>query len=226
MSIPFKVGQRLPELRLGSMGGSSVAIGDLAGRKVLVYVWGSWDASRASLGALEAFHAKNPDVVVVTIACDAQGPELPMRYLRAAGASYEMWIDATCLLSRRWKLKRPGVTLLLDENRCLLLQGGRPEKALLAKAARLAKAKTKLQALPEPKVDTADTRIEILVQSCSNLLTRKRVDDAIAALKRAHAVDPENAIIPPQTWALKNPEKFYSGDIDAAWLKKQPLLVP
>jgi hypothetical protein len=209
VSFPYKPGQRLPELRLGSMGGSSVAIGDFAGRKLLVY-----------------FHAKNPELPIVSIACDAQGPDLPMRYLRRAGASYEMWIDATCLLARRWKLKQAGVTLLLDENRCLLLAGGRPNKALLAKAAKLAREKTRLRDLPEPKVDHADTRVEFLVQACSNFLTRKRVDDAVASLKKAYELDPDNALIPRQTWALKHPERFYEGNIDEPWLKKQPVLTP
>ncbi len=42
MSIPYKPGDTLPALRLGSMGGNSVALGDHRGRKALVYVWASW----------------------------------------------------------------------------------------------------------------------------------------------------------------------------------------
>jgi peroxiredoxin len=42
MSIPFKPGDKLPDLRLGSMGGNSVALRDHRGRKALVYVWASW----------------------------------------------------------------------------------------------------------------------------------------------------------------------------------------
>jgi hypothetical protein len=226
MELGFRVGQRLPELRLGSMGGSSVAIGDFAGRKVLVYLWASWDGSRDALGVLQEFHEKNPDLAIVSIACDAQGPDFPMRYLRRAGASFEMWIDATCTVSRRWKVKQAGVTLLLDENRCLMLAGERPNKALLAKAAKLAGKKVRLRRLPEPKVDTSDTRLEIFMQSCSNLLTRRRVDDAVGALKQAAAVDPENDLVPRQTWALKHPERFYEGNIDEPWLRQQPRLAP
>lgn len=42
MSIPYQVGDKLPQLRLGSMGGNSVAVHDHRGRKALVYVWSSW----------------------------------------------------------------------------------------------------------------------------------------------------------------------------------------
>ena len=44
-----------------------------------------------------------------------------MKYLSRFRATYEMWIDANCLLGRRWKLKRVGVLLLLDENDVVML---------------------------------------------------------------------------------------------------------
>lgn len=42
MALPFKLGDKLPDVRLGSMGGNSVALRDHLGRKVLVFVWSSW----------------------------------------------------------------------------------------------------------------------------------------------------------------------------------------
>ena len=42
MELPFKVGDKLPDVRLGTMGGNSVAIRDYAGRKVLIFIWSSW----------------------------------------------------------------------------------------------------------------------------------------------------------------------------------------
>ena len=42
MDLPFKVGDKLPDVRLGTMGGNSVAIRDYAGMKVLVFIWSSW----------------------------------------------------------------------------------------------------------------------------------------------------------------------------------------
>jgi peroxiredoxin len=42
MDLPFKAGDKLPDLRLGTMGGTSVALREFRGRKALVYVWSSW----------------------------------------------------------------------------------------------------------------------------------------------------------------------------------------
>jgi hypothetical protein len=42
MALPYKPGDKLPDLRLGTMGGSSVALHDFLGRKAVIYVWSSW----------------------------------------------------------------------------------------------------------------------------------------------------------------------------------------
>ena len=226
MTLPFRPGRRVPDIRLGTMGGTSCAISDFAGRKVLVYVWASWDASREDLPLLQKFIEKHPGLDVVTIACDAQGIDHPMRYISQAKLKGHWWIDATCTLARRWSLKDVGATVLLDENRCVALAGGRPDKALLAKVEKALGRRAAARRMPEPKVDVKNTQVEILMQACTNLLTRRRVDDAIEALRKACAADPGNRVIPPQTWALKHPERFYAGPIDQAWLAERPPVVP
>ena len=225
MDLPFKIGDRLPDVRLGSMGGKSVSLSEYAGRKKLVYVWASWCGCRERLTELQEFHVAHPDLPVITIACDAQGIDLPMRYLTRAKATYETWIDANCILGRRWKLKRVSVLLLLDENDVLLLAAEAPEAAVLAQVE---KALLKEPAKNPPAALAAeqkDTRVEFLVQQCTNYLTRKRIEDAVGFLKHALAVDPENRVIPKQIWALQNPERFYSGAIDKEWQKSQPPVV-
>lgn len=226
MSIPFKPGDKLPDLRLGSMGGNSVALSDHRGRKALVYVWASWCGCRENLDLLQRFHEKHPGVSVVSVACDVTGPGHPMRYLRKAKASFEMWIDATCVVSRRWSLKRVGVPILLDEEGCLLKLGEKLDEAFLSEAEALLPRPPARRNVPEPKVDTRNTQIEIFMQSCGNLLTRQRTDDAVAALRKALATDPENRIIPKQVWVLRNPEKFYAGAIDKDWQAQQPPVTP
>jgi hypothetical protein len=222
MDLPFKAGDRLPDIRLGSMGGNSKALSDFRGRKKLVYVWASWCGCREKLGDLQAFHLDHPTLPIISIACDAQGVDLPMRYLSRAKATYEMWIDATCLLVRRWKLKRVSVLVLLDENDVVLAAGEGPDAAFLLQLEKLLSKPRDSTPPAAPKVDTKDTKIEFLVQQCANYLTRKRVDDAVGFLKQALALDPENRVLPKQIWALRNPEKFYDGPIDKEWQRLQP----
>jgi len=225
MTLPHKIGDKLPDLRLGSMGGNSVALHDLLGRKSLVYVWASWCGCREKLPLLEAFHRKHPGIHAVSIACDAQGVDLPMRYLSAAKATHEMWIDATCVVSRRWGLKQVAVLFLLDEEGCLAWTGTLDEAALSEVEKLLSKPPARTN-VPYPKVDTKNTKIEFLVQLCTNYLTRRRTEDAVGFLRKALAVDPENRILPKQVWAIQSPEKFYSGPIDKDWQSRQPPVTP
>jgi hypothetical protein len=224
MEIPFKAGDRLPDVRLGSMGGNSRALSDFRGRKKLVYVWGSWCGCREKLGDLQSFHLAHPGLPIISIACDAQGVDLPMRYLSRAKATYEMWIDATCLLVRRWKLKRVSALVLLDEHDVVLAVGEGPDGPFLRQVENLLSKPPDPNPPPVPKVDTQDTKIEFLVQQCTNYLTRKRVDDAVGFLKQALALAPENQVLPKQIWALRHPEKFYEGPIDKEWQRLQPPL--
>ena len=223
MSLPFKAGDRLAEIRLGSMGGNSVTLGDFPGRKKLVYVWASWCGCREYLGEVEAFHRKHPGVAVVSIACDAQGVDIPMRYVAAAKGTHDAWIDANCHLVRRWKLKRVGVLVLLDENDVVLLATDEhPGANVFDAMEKLLGKAPDTNPPPRPQPDTKDTKVEFLVQLCTNYLTRKRIDDAVGFLRQALALDPENRVLPKQIWALKNPEKFYSGPIDKEWQRQQP----
>ena len=61
MDLPFKPGDRVADIRLGTMGGSSVALSDYAGRKKLVYVWASWCGCREYLGELQKFYEEHRD---------------------------------------------------------------------------------------------------------------------------------------------------------------------
>lgn len=149
-----------------------------------------------------------------------------MRYLRAARASYEMWIDATCTLARRWSLKRVSVWVLLDEEGCVAAAGDHPDEKAFAEIEALLSRPPARRDVPESKVDTKNTQVEILMQSCTNFLSRKRTGDAVSALKKALALDPENRVIPKQVWVLEHPEKFYSGPIDKDWQKQQPPVTP
>ena len=79
---------------------------------------------------------------------------------------------------------------------------------------------------PEPEVDVKNTQVEVLMQSCSNILTRKRLDDATMELRKAMTLDPENKMIAKQVWAIHHPDKFYAGAIDKEWQKAQPPVKP
>lgn len=225
MELPIKPGERPADFRLCTMGGTSKALRDFRGRKTLVFAWAPWCGCRDFLVPLQRFHRKHPGVHVVTVALDAQGVDMPLKYLTQARADFEMLLDASCLLSRKWGLKRPGLLVLLDENGTAMFAADPPEEKDLEKVEKRLADKPVSPVPPEAKVDHRDVKVELLVQACTNFLTRKKVQEAVESLRKALAADPGNLIIARQVLVLQHPEKFYPA-IDREWVKSQPPVAP
>lgn len=222
MALSIKKNQRLPFFRLATLGGTSRSRDDFFGRPALYVGWASWDASRDALPSLQAFYEAHRDrVEVVTLAFDVQGPEVPMRYLRAAGFAFTALIDACCELSRLWGARAVPFSVLADAAGNARLIGGPPDADFLGSVSRALAAK----AAPKPARDRRPARgpdpFEVLLQSCTNLLGRARKEEALFALQQALDLHPENHLVRPQMWAIAHPERFYSGEIDLAWQKEQ-----
>ncbi len=226
MELPLQVGARAAGFRLCTMGGISRTLQDYRGRKTAIFAWGSWSESREFLGALQRFHVGHPGINVVAIAFDAQGVDFPLVYLGRARATFETLIDANCILSRRWGVKRVGFLALLDENGVVMAVLDNPAEKDLSKIEALLDRKPAGPPPPEPKVDSRDTKVEVLVQGCTNLLSRKKVQEAAESLRKALSLDPGNLIIARQVLALQHPEKFYEGPIDREWVERQPPVAP
>jgi len=74
----------------------------------------------------------------------------------------------------------------------------------------------------KPRALTPDeAKADGLFQRSIVLLEKNKKDEAIAELKRAFQLDPQNWIIRKQLWAIEHPEAFYEGNVDYAWQKKQ-----
>lgn len=68
-----------------------------------------------------------------------------------------------------------------------------------------------------PDEAEADARFQLAIA----LLERGKREEAIAELKRAFRLDPQNWIIRKQLWAIEHPKAFYEGDVDYGWQKEQ-----
>ncbi|MHC4607488.1 MAG: TlpA family protein disulfide reductase [Planctomycetota bacterium] len=199
---------RAPDFRIASVGGRSSALYDFLGRPVLVFGWGSWHPSRGTLGALQAFHAEHSDVTVVSVAFEVQGPPSAMRYLRPAKATFEMLLDATCVLTRRWGVKDVPFTVLLDAEGYVQHVG----KDFDAKAVEAALAKKPARkGETQPQFTREDFNLDLLAQDSNIFLSRGRSGDAVHALRRAAKAYPDNLIIAGQIPAIESPEKVYGG---------------
>jgi hypothetical protein len=63
----------------------------------------------------------------------------------------------------------------------------------------------------------ADARLQLAIV----LLQRAEKEEAIAELKKAVRLDPQNWLIRKQLWAIETPDAFYGGAVDYDWQKAQ-----
>lgn len=206
----LKTGFRAPDFRIATVGGVSRALHDYRGRPVLLFGWGSWHASRESLPLLQRFHEKHGEEVrIVSIAFDAQGPGFAMRYLKPAGATFEMLLDATCVLSRAWGAKRLPFVVLLDSEGTVLHLADALDESVLSDLRSALKKRVQKKGDLRVKRAKGATKVDILVQGCAIFLSRSRTADAANSLREALKLDPGNEIIRGQVEAVVKPESVY-----------------
>lgn len=69
-------------------------------------------------------------------------------------------------------------------------------------------------------MEWSETARSLFLQAGEAIRSGER-DEAIRLLRLAYPLEPDNLIIRKQLWAIENPERFYSGDIDSEWQKQR-----
>jgi len=170
-------------------------------------------------------------VEVVVIAQDAQGAGVARPWVEKAGATYRALLDQHNVIGKAYSLKFVPVGILVDEEgRLARAVGGvdidrkefRAELTEWVTKGAIPKAwmESNREAAPRtltPAEAEADARFQLAVA----LLGQGKREEAIAELKRAFRLDPENWLIRKQLWAVEHPEAFYSGPVDFEWQKRQ-----
>lgn len=219
----IKKGELLPDFILPTMGGGIIHLKNYKGKKVLLFCWASWCTSREYLPVLQTFYEKhrNKNFEVISIALDVQGVAFPMKYIKKYNVTFTTLIDNQNVLSRLLGLKELPNSLLLDEDGYVMLVGKDPSHDFLADVEYEFGRRVDKHLRTEYLIEHKHSELEILMQSCTNFLGRGRKEDALKSLKKALELETDNLIIRKQIWAIENPEKFYSGNIDLSWQEKQ-----
>lgn len=167
----------------------------------------------------------------MVIAQDLQGAEVAKPWVEKAGGTYRALLDQHNAVGKAYNLKYVPVGIIVDEE-------GRLAKAVSNVniddddfAGQLAEW-VETGAIPqewihndrqdEPRQLSADeAEADARFQLAQVLLQKGEKDEAIAELKRAVQLDPQNWLIRKQLWAIEVPEAFYEGNVDYAWQKAQ-----
>ena len=158
---------------------------------------------------------------------DAQGSDKARPYAEKAGAEFTTVVDEENLLGQLYGFNVVPNGFLIDEQGTVRFarRGGfdirRDETAEVVERwiegpsldESLESAQAVLGAEHSEAID--------LFRNGLALYREGDVDQAVAEWRNAIDLEPGNYIIRKQIWAVQNPDRFYSGDVDYAWQKEQ-----
>lgn len=162
---------------------------------------------------------------ILSVAIDAQGRDRVRTYVDQAGTTFPTLVDETGILSRLVGFKVVPNGLLVDESGIVRFTkfGGftvddGPTRAMVEHWLQDGGVIGQTAA---DATETLDSEALGLFEEGLAAIRRGDRESAARAWRRAARKDPANWLIRKQLWALENPERFYSGDIDFAWQKEQ-----
>ena len=157
---------------------------------------------------------------------DAQGPEKARPYVEAARAQFTTVVDEDNLLGRLYGFKAIPNGFLIDEDgvvRYKRLGGFDIRRAETADAVDrwMAGPGAMLPEAEDEAPGSAHERANAHFVSGMRLHRDGKVEEALAEWRKGVEIEPDNFIIRKQVWAVENPDKFYSGDVDYDWQREQ-----
>ena len=156
---------------------------------------------------------------------DAQGSEVVRPFTEKIGDAFPILVDSGNLLGRTFGFKAvPNGVLVAAGGKIDAIKAGkfdiqRPETRELVESW-LAGAKTP-STKPPPESTWSAEAGSLYEQAVSAVGSGDR-KGAARLLRRAHDLGTDNLIIRKQIWAIEHPERFYLGDIDHEWQRRQP----
>jgi hypothetical protein len=182
---------------------------------------------REQLPVWQQFYAKHKSqgVEVLSVAVDAQGPDKARPFVNKARPDFPTVLDQTNLLSRLFGFKVVPNVVFIDKQgviRYAKYGGFDIRKPEFAKLAEQWAVNGSVDDASENKLGGADhSKAVILFQQGEEHYRQGRVSEALALWRQAVALEPDNYVIRKQIWAVENPDKFYSGDVDYDWQRQQ-----
>ncbi len=158
---------------------------------------------------------------------DAQGPDKALPFVQRANAEFTTVVDEENLLGQLYSFKAIPNGYLIDEAGVVRYKklGGfdirRPQTASILDSWAQSPGIDASLLEAEPALGAEHSEANVHFRAGLDLYRDGKVEEAVAQWRRGVELEPDNYIIRKQIWAVQNPEKFYSGDVDLAWQKEQ-----
>ena len=164
---------------------------------------------------------------MLSVAIDAQAPDVPRSYVERAGATFTTLVDRENLLSDLYGFRAIPNGFLIDEQGTVQysrLSGFDIRRRETAEALeRWMSGQDPQQAEVEAKgsLGAGHAEANAIFREGLDHYRAGRTDEALARWRQGLGLDPGNYLIRKQIWAVENPDKFYDGDVDYDWQREQ-----
>ena len=163
------------------------------------------------------------DIEILSVAIDVQGADIARPYVEASRAAFTTVVDEQNLLGQLYGFNAIPNGFLIDERGIVRYKklGGFDIREADTKAVvdRWAGASGlgDLVDTDATELGPAHSEANSHFRRGQRLYSEGKTEAAVVEWHRGVALEPDNYIIRKQIWAVENPEKFYSGDVDFDW---------
>lgn len=167
------------------------------------------------------------EVTVLAVAIDVQGASKVRPYVDRAGATYSNAVDVELRLNTFFGFKAVPNVIFVDDAGIIRYTkfGGydirKPEHREIAERFITNPDLAELERLAEEGSGLETIAAKDHFQRGLARYRDGQVDAAVSEWRRCVALEPENWVIRKQIWAIENPKRFYSGDVDFDWQREQ-----
>jgi len=95
-----KIGDPAPDVVFLTLDGRELRLSDYRGKRVILFVWASWELCREQLAAWQSFYRRHQGepFELIAVAMDGQGTEVVRPFVEEAGAKFPVVVDSVdCL---------------------------------------------------------------------------------------------------------------------------------
>ena len=157
------------------------------------------------------------------MAIDVQGADRARPYVEVAGAAFTTVVDEQNLLGQRYGFNAIPNGFLIDEHGVVRYKrlGGFDIRQAETKAVVErwvdASGLGDLLDTGATELGSAHSQANAHFRRGQRLYSEGKAEAAVVEWRKGVNLEPDNYIIRKQIWAVENPEKFYSGDVDFDW---------
>ena len=151
-----------------------------------------------------------------------RAPNWPAPGSERAGGTYRALLDQYNFIGKAYNLKYVSVGIAVDETGRLVRPVGSvniQDAEFLADLKEWAETDgiaKRWRGLPQP-MNPGEKQADDHFQVAIALLQEGKKQEAIARLKEAVRLDPQNWLMRKQFWAIDAPEAFYTGEVNYDW---------